>query len=321
MKKPGRMAKVLQDYIRVWSGRSPKKSLVTFFELNMNCNLRCDYCYIKNDPRSYPEGFKPKGLDLTDIKKVIERISRSSHALSLYGGEPFLKENLKEILLFSKKQNFLSLEVVTNGTLLMKHLDVVELLDVINISYDCTRERQYPEKMKQVLVDALWIKKHMNKSIMFFVTVTEQDDFLKMRPLLDFMQEYGFYAFFQPVRNDSLVHDLRWFNGLMVEIKSRYKELFLFNQISFYRPFDYKLCLPELSMSVTYRGELIYPCQMFRNRVVGSLLQDEVKDLWARGKSLYGEFPCRECEQCGYLCMWDIGNNFRQPWKVGFFGY
>lgn len=287
----------------------------------MNCNLRCEYCYIGQDPVAYPQGFQPKGLSIDEIKLVISKISKSSHALSLYGGEPFLRKDLLEILQFAKSLDFGSLEVVTNGTLLVKNIKSVELLDVINISYDPTRQRQYSEQMNKMLEDALWIRKKLKKSIMFFITLCEEDQFSDLTDLLNFMQNHKFCAFFQPVRTKSMIHDLKWFNEIMKSIKDEYPKIFYFNQIKNYVPLDYNRCLPQLSLSVTYEGNLVYPCQMFRTRIAGSLLESDVAELWKKGKEKYGTFPNKECENCGYLCMWDIGNNFRYPWKVNFFNY
>ncbi len=321
MKTLSAVTKVLSDTGRVWLKKEPEKALVTFFEITMACNLKCSYCYIANEPENYPEGSHAQGLTTDQICRVLDEIRKSSHAISLYGGEPFVHPDFDEIVAYAKQKEFSSLETVTNGTLLKKNLDTTLSFDVINISYDLTRRREYGPAMKKVLRNAEELKQKHNQSFMFIATVAKDDPFEEMRPFLSYLRKNDFLCTFQPVRENGKVSDLEWFNEFMARISKEFKGVRLFNQPGRYTASGFATCLPKIAMSVTWKGDLLYPCQYFRNRVAGSLLKDSVETLWEKGKKEYGQFPSRECEKCGFLCMMDLGYNIRHPWHVDFFRY
>jgi radical SAM protein with 4Fe4S-binding SPASM domain len=82
------------------------------------CNLRCRHCY--------QEGFdKSRDLGWKDLKKISDNLIEAMKAwgkkltLSLTGGEPFLKEELWQVIDYlSGSDHVAGLNIITNGTLM-----------------------------------------------------------------------------------------------------------------------------------------------------------------------------------------------------------
>ena len=85
-----------------------------------DCNLKCSYCYnVWKCEKPYPAG----RLDTKGMKGLIERIVEQTgcRILTLTGGEPYLRDDIVELMRHVKKQG-VSLNVITNGTLLDEDL-------------------------------------------------------------------------------------------------------------------------------------------------------------------------------------------------------
>lgn len=101
-----------------------------------DCNLRCAYCF-QNDLRMKPENaprLRAMTPERTDrIFDAIRDLQPQEDALrarnvGLYGGEPFLAENVENIRYIVQKahtEGFTSLSAITNGTELHHHLEVM----------------------------------------------------------------------------------------------------------------------------------------------------------------------------------------------------
>lgn len=80
-----------------------------FFDITQKCNGRCPHCY--ND--SGKEGFGE--LSDSQVKEVVDQIAERSIALSVSGGEPFLRDVPK---LFSSASGRTKVSITTNGSVL-----------------------------------------------------------------------------------------------------------------------------------------------------------------------------------------------------------
>jgi len=109
--------------------------------LTSRCNLKCTSCNVWKNPTSPHEE-----LTLQEIKDLItESCLWGISELHLLGGEPFLREDLKEIVSFAKAKKMFVV-ICTNGTLINESL-VTELaalkLDLINISLDGAKKETH----------------------------------------------------------------------------------------------------------------------------------------------------------------------------------
>ena len=90
-----------------------------FFMITSKCNLNCSMCYVKmNKERYLKQNFYEdyyRELDSYEVKKIIRSLPRYS-LVTFSGGEPFIREDIMEILEFATKLNRCS--IITNGTLI-----------------------------------------------------------------------------------------------------------------------------------------------------------------------------------------------------------
>jgi len=81
-------------------------------EITSRCNMRCDYCSQGNNP----EG---KSLDLGDILRIIDEVDAFyAFELSIRGAEALLHPNFDDIWSYAVGKEFVSTNLITNGTLL-----------------------------------------------------------------------------------------------------------------------------------------------------------------------------------------------------------
>ena len=307
----------LSDLGRVRLGLEPKKALTTLFEVTLKCNLRCKYCYIAQETQRYPEGFSEQELSFSDCCKVLSQIKKSSRGLIFFGGEPFMRKDFAQLVDYAKTLGFDSIDSFTNGITLMENLEIIKKLDILYISYDSARKKQYGSIMDKVLKDAQFIKQNYNKRIMFDSTLTKDDTFEELKPFLDYVVRNKFTVFLQPLREDSGLLDFSWFNNFMRKVKKEYENNILYNKfIKEYSLTDTKLCVPKIMLFIDSKGNLAYPCQKFISCKIGNLLENDIDLLWEEGKKKYGKFPNEKCSHCGFICWWEISYNFKNPLRL-----
>ncbi len=107
--------------------------------LLQDCMYKCEFCH--------SEGIKSKKKNLltpNDIQYMYKLINKNYeiNTVHLTGGDPLLKENLKEIILKLKEEKA-TIKMTTNGYLLDENMWIGELIDKINISVYSIDRQQY----------------------------------------------------------------------------------------------------------------------------------------------------------------------------------
>jgi MoaA/NifB/PqqE/SkfB family radical SAM enzyme len=106
-----------------------KTPLRIVIKITQRCNLKCKHCLewrFKNK----------KELSLRQIKKILVKLwDAGAVHLSLNGGEPFIRKDIKEILRFAKKLGF-SIGVTSNGTFIPEKRDCLKYIDILGLSLD-----------------------------------------------------------------------------------------------------------------------------------------------------------------------------------------
>ncbi|MFZ2975067.1 MAG: radical SAM protein [Candidatus Moraniibacteriota bacterium] len=102
-------------------------------EITRRCNLNCKHCYINANNGKYDE------LSFDEIKNLVDELSEMKvFVFGLVGGEPFLREDIFEILSYAKNKG-LATTLSTNGILITKiiakKLKEVEISEV-SVSLD-----------------------------------------------------------------------------------------------------------------------------------------------------------------------------------------
>lgn len=90
------------------------RTLSMVLELSTKCNLRCQHCYNNSGSECDDK------LSLTIIKKILTEIKSSNKklkTLTLTGGEPFLFNDLPEVLNLALEHNLPAIRINTNGTI------------------------------------------------------------------------------------------------------------------------------------------------------------------------------------------------------------
>lgn len=101
-----------------------------YLHLTQRCNLKCSYCYNKENLNAKKELSKEQWYEIAlmlhkiNVKKII-----------LTGGEVFLRTDIEDIVNYFYKQEY-NIEILTNGTLLDKHYDILQYVNKIIISLD-----------------------------------------------------------------------------------------------------------------------------------------------------------------------------------------
>mgnify|MGYP000459830357 CR=1 FL=1 len=111
-----------------------KIPLLVGWSLTNRCNIRCKYC---NIPR-----IKEKELDTDNILDIIEQLgSLGCKRINFTGGEPFLRDDLPDIVRNSKERGIFT-GATSNGLLAAKNPETVELLDLLILSLDGPKKIQ-----------------------------------------------------------------------------------------------------------------------------------------------------------------------------------
>lgn len=101
-----------------------------YFHVTQRCNLNCTYCYNKKNLNLSKE------LDTKNIIKILNKLKKINvEVVNFTGGEPLLRNDIEEILKEAKKLKF-NVCLLTNGTLLNKHISILGVIDKCIVSID-----------------------------------------------------------------------------------------------------------------------------------------------------------------------------------------
>jgi len=154
------------------------------------CNFKCQYCKIwaRNE----------KEMKLEEIISLIDELAvHGTKRLSFYGGEPLLREDMGEIINYSKKKG-LFLTINTNGFLLEENINKIRGIDIITLSFDGSPDIHDSQKYKgayENLMKAIKIARREKIQVWTTTTLTKnnigQIDFiLKKSHELDFFTNF-----------------------------------------------------------------------------------------------------------------------------------
>ncbi len=189
------------------------------WEVTGCCNLRCLHCYIINERNLLHQ--TQNELELEEIDRIIQQASESGCIqIIITGGEPFLRKDLKDIILSIKKHGILY-SIYTNGTLITKEiLDFLEKNPPVAIElsiygatetvYDSvTRQKGSYRKFRKGL--ELLLDRHFNLRLK---SIAMKQNFHEIEAMKIFSREIGV-----EFRFDSLI--IPAIDGSNAPIKSR----------------------------------------------------------------------------------------------------
>lgn len=145
------MAYKMRSYQRYcWTLKNPDKDnrvpppLIYKLTLNQACDLRCPMCFLWGESGVYAAEDKipvPRELDWKIVQKIFSETRKGHHGFILSGGEALLYSHFKDLADLLKEQRTFT-SIITNGTHLDKHLDVIENNPYLSfyVSLDGTKE-------------------------------------------------------------------------------------------------------------------------------------------------------------------------------------
>ncbi len=281
-------------------------SLFVHYGVNSACNLRCWYCFI-HEPETFPLGFSEVGLPLDQAKRVLEHSRQEAMFLRFMGGEPLIYPHLTELAGYAKRQlRFRNVSVITNGLVFMRQSEawcdaLLDTLDIVTISFDETRTRQYPKEMAALTEFLPELKarcdRHKVGLTMNYTATAEElaepsriDDFVRRH------RAWFPYVYVVPVRT---------VGRTPLPVLRAAQRLMRTYSLGFYGGADYpeqenvawyqKHCNPKLKVKIMADGGLLAPCENYSG-TVGSVVTHRIRDLW---KGPLTQFPNQSCVGCG----------------------
>lgn len=302
------------------------------FQITRNCNLRCPFCGQWGKKGFFADsGGSPMKLD--DWKRIISELSeyREKHGenitITVWGGEPLVSPYFDEIISLLKKNDF-KIEVITNGVLINKHLDIIRnCVDCIYVSLDGIREVHNNIRgagVFETVTQNLKTLKHKNVTVMSVITpqlinvldefLAELDSFdikrLYLQDMIgltaDEIQEYKAWlknAFditahdIDSWRNDNLFkadNIITGKHGYQIEHKIHTQERYCKS------PFNHA--------HIAWNGNVLY-CTDFYDFSAGNVKEDTLENIFLNEKSeLYRkEILNDRCVTCNH-CSWKSRN-------------
>jgi len=137
----------LTNLFRLLAGNRMLRPLVVSYCVTASCNLNCCYCEDYGARRNATNGMAP--LSLADAKRLLGIVRKRTDSLIFTGGEPLLYPDLEALVAFARRDlRFNSLTLLSNGTLLPEHMDVLRHLHRLVISLDAVDPQVWDQTIR-----------------------------------------------------------------------------------------------------------------------------------------------------------------------------
>ena len=315
------MPAYFRNLLRLQSGQRTLDPRVAIYYVTTHCNLNCTYC---EDFGARRNGDAVMAT-LVDAKKILDVIRTGIPNLWLTGGEPLLSPHILDLVTYARRDlKFRELSLITNGTLLSGHLNLLPFLDRLIISLDSTDPSalasvSLPNGQAKAVLSAIESaaplqKEHDFKLILNAVITPET--LPHMDALLDFCTMHKILLSFSPQavnnwpRYELLTSpEYRTFIERALQRKRQGAPILgssvylktLLEQTPY-------ACYPTITPRITPDGWLIYPCLPMEKdggaqggRPVNLRDVSHWDEAWATAKLLYGEAPS-SCTSCFQQC-------------------
>ncbi len=193
------------SYLRLLSAIINKRKMVyVHFGITHRCNLKCRVCSI------WKLADKGEELNLGEIAAIADILkSLGVVIISLGGGEPFLRDDLREVVEIFVRRGFL-VRLLTNGTLIkeellkdlikagLRHISVsLDTLSPDKQSFICKQEGIWDRIVNSMeLISGLFPKR---RSLLLVNTTVSRLNLEELPLLADFVGRLGYYISFIPL--------------------------------------------------------------------------------------------------------------------------
>lgn len=168
---------------------NPKGPVYLIHFITNKCNAHCAHCFIFQ--KTAGNRYLGKELSLGEIKKISASLSPALYHVNLTGGEPFLRNDLVEIVnLYAQEAKVGSVQITTNGSLPLRIKDYVSQMlqqnpktnlsisiSIDNLGEKHDQNRRFPGLFKKILKTHQLLKELKAKklTINFNLTITDQN--------------------------------------------------------------------------------------------------------------------------------------------------
>ncbi len=272
-------------------------------KLTYNCNLRCKMCPF------WKRSSKDSSIERE--KAILRRIYDSGACgIAFEGGEPLLRNDLVEILAFSRSLP-LHTSLITNGTLLESRIeDIASYINgVVYVSLDGLEKTHdtirgvggcFRKAVRGIIASREKVSVTINTTIMA-ENVHEIEDMVKLAKEMDVKISVAVaHDYCNAEASAPASHEIREIARKLVEMKK--KGYPLVNSISYFKVIAKEknwMCKPWSMVNVSPEGNLVLPCYV-QNEYTDSVSVFETNIKTAISRFNWNEIE--NCQKCNLHC-------------------
>ena len=287
-----------------------------YLHITQACNMNCVGCYSWNTSRN-----ASKDLSTSEVFHVLDGLrDMSIERIVVSGGEPFLRDDLPQILRYARESCSINrIEVITNGTLLSREAvrSVKDFVDCIALSIDRASSK-YPSLVGKApsfakLVDCVTLIRQEGIKVHLIATIHSEN-------YEQYNEFVNLACFLGATLNFSLLScpadgDCRAFRPDDFILKKMAESAFCSNSVLSTKEKSYsdffqneikgKCAAGAKVASVGYDGS-IYPCHMLHvnDMCAGNILKDSLEEIALNLQSFSLRLSCVDdivkCRDCDY---------------------
>lgn len=296
--------------------RPEKKIDIAYLHVLDACNLHCVGCYSFVRDRN-----KIQAMSTDEVKRLINQLYKSGvEEIVISGGEPFLRDDMPELLRFAKKDcNIDRISVISNGTMPWKcYEEAIPYIDQLNISIDGYDENTSFIRDKGIMPKVLSTINYLKDKVNMNMIVTlHKKNMGFMREYNELSRQIGVrfsFSIFTVDESNPLFKDYVMSDVDLKIIEKTLMDLNIDAAISDVPIGGEALCCRSKCeagnrlISIDARGD-VYPCHMLHKEELklGNALKDELVDIVFSPNNMFLKLDvdtfddCCECEY-KYLC-------------------
>lgn len=280
-------------------------------------------------------------LPLEKVQPLLQRIRSGVDSLWLTGGEPLLAPTLTDLLQYARRDlHFRSLSLITNGSLLPAHPQILPWLDRLVISLDSLDPQAasalnmpagYTSSLPEIIRQTAQRQKRDGFQLVLNAVITPQTLNLQaLQNLLDFCAETEAWVSFSPQAVNNwpryellTAPEYPLFVQTLLQRKRQGARIMgsaaYLQTILNFAPYD---CYPSLVPRILPGGQLEYPCRPIAKaggeqggREINLLDFPNWRSAWQAALDRYGPPPAA-CNSCFQQCYAEPSLLYAQPWRA-----
>jgi len=161
--------------------------------LTNRCNKKCFYCNLPN--------INSRELTTKQIFSIIDELVKlGTQRIGFTGGEPLLREDIKEIIDYTHSKGIFT-GMVSNGSLVRKNISKIKNLDLLQLSLDGSEEINDRQRYRGSYKDVISAIKVTSGKIpkIWLTCILTKNNLNSVDFILSLAEERDLRVFFQPV--------------------------------------------------------------------------------------------------------------------------